>query len=385
MSLKILILNYEYPPLGGGAGIMTRRLAEELSQKKHKVTVLTSWFRELEEHSKRENLEIIRLKSKLRKLHGSNPMEMYSWMKESLKYLKSQENCDYDVCLCNFTLPGGPVANYLKEAYNIPYVILSHGHDIPWFFPKQMWFWHSLCYFKIKSICQKSTFNILLTNEMKENADNFLGKSSANKNIIVPNGLDLEIGHQPEKPDDILRIIFVGRFVDQKDPLHFIKVAERINKLGIPAKFKMFGDGPLMQKATKIILDNNIKNIECLGMVSNKRIILEMKKAHIMLAPSSHEAMSISVLEAISCGVYVISTPVSGNKQIIINNLNGKLVPHGDTLAMLEEIEDFYQTKFRKDVQIPESYDEHIEQYAWPNIIEQYEEILLKAAKEKSL
>ena len=39
--MKILIINYEYPPLGGGGGIFTRTLAEELA-KKHTVDVLTT-------------------------------------------------------------------------------------------------------------------------------------------------------------------------------------------------------------------------------------------------------------------------------------------------------------------------------------------------------
>lgn len=44
--MNILTCNYKYPPLGGGGGVTTKRLAEELA-KKHAVSVLTSAFGDL--------------------------------------------------------------------------------------------------------------------------------------------------------------------------------------------------------------------------------------------------------------------------------------------------------------------------------------------------
>ncbi|MEJ2504466.1 MAG: glycosyltransferase family 4 protein, partial [Gemmatimonadota bacterium] len=40
--MRILLLNYEYPPLGGGAGIATRALASTLGRRGQRVDVVTS-------------------------------------------------------------------------------------------------------------------------------------------------------------------------------------------------------------------------------------------------------------------------------------------------------------------------------------------------------
>ena len=60
MILRILFCNYEYPPLGGGGGVINALLAEELA-KKHDVTVLTSRCMGLPEESVENGVRIIRL------------------------------------------------------------------------------------------------------------------------------------------------------------------------------------------------------------------------------------------------------------------------------------------------------------------------------------
>jgi hypothetical protein len=52
--MKILLINYEYPPLGGGGSIEAQDLAEQLA-KTHEVFVLTTGFHNLS-RSQHENL-----------------------------------------------------------------------------------------------------------------------------------------------------------------------------------------------------------------------------------------------------------------------------------------------------------------------------------------
>lgn len=65
--MRLLILNYEYPPLGGGAGVITQKIAEGLAKKGHQITVVTTWFEGQSEDSSSDNLRIMRLKSRRKK------------------------------------------------------------------------------------------------------------------------------------------------------------------------------------------------------------------------------------------------------------------------------------------------------------------------------
>lgn len=311
MALNILILNYEYPPLGGGAGVVTQHLADMFIAKGHKVHIVTTWFAGEPEFLVEGKLSIVRLPSSRKKTYESNPWEMLSWIRHAIRYFREMpEDNIFDVCLANFTLPGGEVARYVHKKWGTPYYILSHGHDIPWFAPRQMFFWHLLCYRRIKSIMLDSAGNILLTEEMKMFADKFLGDHLAAKNTVIPNGIPMEnFRFGFDTPGSIMQVLFVGRLVDQKDPITFIKACKLINDLNIPVHFTLIGDGNLKSVIEKLILKLNIENIEILGKVSQSRVFMAYEQAHVLVMPSREEAMALVTLEAVSSGLYTISTP----------------------------------------------------------------------------
>ena len=62
---------------------------------------------------------------------------------------------------------------------------------------------------------------------MKANIDRFLGKKFAEKNVIVPNGVDPAVFFPDySKHPDKLRILFIGRLVIQKDPMTFLNMSK---------------------------------------------------------------------------------------------------------------------------------------------------------------
>ena len=85
--MNILILNYEYPPLGGGAGVVSKYHAEGLARSGHKVTVLTAWYEGEKEEETIGNLRIIKLKSKRKYTYKSTPDEWLSWIRKSKQFL----------------------------------------------------------------------------------------------------------------------------------------------------------------------------------------------------------------------------------------------------------------------------------------------------------
>jgi len=383
---KILILNYEYPPLGGGAGVCTRFEAEGLAKRGHQITVITTWWAGEKEIEQIGNLKIVRVKSKRKYEFKSNPIEMLSWVRFAKNY--SDDNIadnEHDICLANFAIPGGIVAKHIKKTKNIPYIIISHGQDIPFFFPSQMLKFHLATYFWIKNIVKHSEKLVLLSAEMKENADKFVGKNKVDINTIIPNGCNTAV-FKPNfiKKSKEFKIIFVGRLVSQKSPFVFLEALKLLkNNTKINFNVNILGDGVLKPKMEEFVANNNLsKNVNFKGWVTKDEMISNYQSANLQVISSADEAMSIAALESLSAGLYVISTPVSGNTELIKAGVNGDFFSFNNSVELASKIEDFYETKFKSNWQIETKFlDNFRNKYDWNVIAKQYEELIYSLSK----
>lgn len=383
--MNILLLNYEYPPLGGGAGIVTQHLASCFINAHHEVTVVTTWFSGEPEFFSENRLTIIRLKAKRKVSFQSNPYEMYDWMMKAKEYCLSHfSSTDFQICLANFSLPGGYVANALNQKWKLPYVILSHGHDIPWFSPKQMFFWHLLLYFPIKKLLKHAAKIVVLTNQLKPAASKIIGSQHENKIEVIPNGiLPLQTRKSFNKEDAILKSVFVGRLVQQKDPLTVLKAHAVLLQQQIPVHLTFIGDGELKSNLEAYIKKHKITNVEFVGKVSQSQVLEILSKSHVLIAPSKEEAMSMAVLEAISSGLYVFATSLSGNKELIDDGVNGNFVEYGNVNQIAHKISDFYFQKFLQNYSYPTTQLGHtFQENTWEHIAQRYIQLFTEILKD---
>jgi glycosyltransferase involved in cell wall biosynthesis len=337
--MKLLFLNYEYPPLGGGAGVCTKYQAEGLADLGHQVDVLTTWFHGEKEVAVEENLRIFRIKSKRRFIHKSNPLEMLSWVKHAKNfYAEKLQKENYDFCLANFSIPGGLVSKWIKEKFGLPYLILSHGQDIPWFMPTQLFLYHLINYKKIQKILRESERNILLTKMMKDRADKMLTTEESSKNIIIPNAADVDFFSPKISPAIDFSILFSSRLVKQKDPFTFLKALNVLHERDILFNANIIGDGPLTDTMKKYVRKQGFQNkVNFHGWISKKELLQFYHKSALMIITSKEEAMSLALLEALNCGLYTITTPVSGSKEMIEAKINGDFINFKDYLSLAEK------------------------------------------------
>ena len=88
-----------------------------------------------------------------------------------------------------------------------------------------------------------------------------------------------------------------------------------------------------------IIAENGLGDIVCYdGWVAGERKASLMSMANIYILPSYAEGLPISILEAMTYGMAIISTPVGGIPEIVRQNENGILIAPGDTEALSNAI-----------------------------------------------
>ena len=105
--MRLLVLNYEYPPIGGGAGNATWFLCREWGRQGHCVDIITTWFAGLEETLKESELvTVYRVKSLRKKSEQSNPFEMMSYvLKGHARSLELLRKNRYDRIIAFFSIP----------------------------------------------------------------------------------------------------------------------------------------------------------------------------------------------------------------------------------------------------------------------------------------
>lgn len=193
--------------------------------------------------------------------------------------------------------------------------LISHLHyDPPWVYNWNIrTIVYKCCKKRISKVLTVSTDmfqNMVFANKFKE------------KVIVVKNPLDVE--RIKQKANDkqynnlfAIDIVFVGRFVEQKNPQRFIRLVETLKKEGFDKLCCiMLGDGNLLEECQRMVKCIGLEeNVQLLGFQSNPYAYIN--KSSLLCLTSRWEGFGLVIAEANILGVPVLSTKTSGACEIL--------------------------------------------------------------------
>ncbi len=123
-------------------------------------------------------------------------------------------------------------------------------------------------------------------------------------------------------------IVHISNFRAVKRVEDVIKIFNKICKI-VPSTLVLVGDGPERSSIEKMIRTLKLEDkVRCLGKQSDLVEILSI--ADLFLLPSQIESFGLAALEAMSCGVPVVSSNSGGLTEVVINNETGFTADVGD-------------------------------------------------------
>jgi len=134
--MRVMLLNYEYPPLGGGAGIATLSLAESLTERGVKVDVVTAGTDDSPDLPNSlsgdvRGPHVFRVRTSRRELHSAGMMVGASFVLSArLLVRRLLRDAGYDVAHFFFSLPTGALLPLAQEA-GLGTVLSLRGSDVP--------------------------------------------------------------------------------------------------------------------------------------------------------------------------------------------------------------------------------------------------------------
>jgi glycosyltransferase involved in cell wall biosynthesis len=367
--MHILILNSEYPPIGGGAGNASAHVAAQFEKLGHMVTVVTSRFGKFPFREQIGNITIYRVPSVRRRQDRSNPLEQIVFvLSASFWTLSLIPHFRPKATLAFFGVPSGAIAWLIKMVYRIPYVISLRGGDVPGFRPYDFHFYHKLIAPFLRIIWRNASAVIANSNGLRHLAVTFDPRFEI---PIIPNGVDLELYQTVERDWLSPRLLSVGRIVHQKGldlAMHALGGLKDFNW-----EWRIAGDGPQMQALQSLAQELGIDDrVFFLGWQSREQIIESYKQSNVFLFPSRHEGMPNALLEAMASGLPVIATCIAGNEELVAEGETGYLVPAEDIellQATLKKILSDSTTRQQMGIAARQRVEEN---YSWESTAQQY-------------
>lgn len=205
-----------------------------------------------------------------------------------------------------------------------------------------------------------------------------LGYGAKKKNIyFVPDGADINFINNIHAHQETSDVIFLGRLIKHKNVDLLINAIRLLKEKQPYLKCMIIGDGPEKKKLTE--------NVDKMGLVGNvsfkgiveghKEVIAYLKASKIFVFPSSREGFGIAAVEAMACGLPVITVKevLNAATELIEEQRNG-FVCLSAAESIAEKIE-FLLTNDKLRKQMGESARLFAQAYDWDIIVEQNEKI----------
>jgi len=383
--MRILIINSEYPPIGGGAGNASAHIAYCLAKMGHEITVVTSRFKNLPRKEQFDNLTIHRIPALRRRQDRSNALEQIIFIISASFWILRHAQDDAlnllrhykpNATLAFFGVPSGAVAWFLKIVYRIPYVVSLRGGDVPGFRPYDFRSYHKLLAPFLRIIWKNASAIVANSIGLRDLAIKF---DSRFEIPIIPNGVDLKTYKTENRNKTSPHLLSVGRVVYQKG--FDIALRALADLKDLKWEWHIAGDGPQMDALKSLAQELGIdKRILFLGWQSREQLIEQYKWSNLFLFPSRHEGMPNAVLEAMASGLPVIASRIAGNEELVVDGETGILFPTEDVDSLRVALK-----KILNDVslrrQMGEASRRRVEErYSWENTAKQYA-LLLKRVK----
>lgn len=354
--MKLLYINYEFPPIGGGGGRANAQIAKSMADKGHDVIVMTSAFKQLPQWEMRDGYLIYRIPTLRRYQEKCRIFEMLAFLFSSLFFgLRFARTWKPAFVISFFTIPSGPAAWLINKVLNIPYIISLRGGDVPGFMGKDLSFFHALAKPFIRMIWKSASSVVANSKGLQRLALRSAGNIPVK---MIPNGVDSiffadERSEEQslsylisrafagkKKPDTgTFKILSVGRLNVQKGLDHLLRAYASIKDQVAEADLWLVGHGPERDRLEKLAATLGIaEKVHFFGWLAPEEIKILYSTCDLFVLPSLDEGMPNALLEAMAVGLPCLGTKVAGTSDLICEGVNGLLVEPGNPVELSEAL-----------------------------------------------
>lgn len=250
-----------------------------------------------------------------------------------------------------------------------PFILVLHGGNLPKLalrLPKRM-----------RRLLASGNAVVTPSNYLAENLKSFRPDIE-----IIPNGIDISRYIYKKRNNPEPKLVWLRAFHRIYNPLMAINVifllSQKIPSITLRMGGGDSGDGSLSE--TKLLAEKlGISGkVEFSGKILKGDVPTWLQKGDIFVNTTMVDNTPVSILEAMACGLCIVSTNVGGIPYMLTNEEDALLVPQNDPDMMARAIERLFSTESGLATSISKNARRKIEKYDWGVIIPQWEELFLQ-------
>jgi len=339
--VRILLLNYEFPPLGGGGGVACFDVARHLA-KRHHVDVVTTGFEGVPSFELRDGVRIHRVPVLARKhRETATKLSMLMYLPAAVRtVLQLSRTQPYDVMNTWFAVPTGPVGALLSRLLGLPNLLTLVGGDL--YDPSKRMSPHRSAPMRaaVRWVLRSATSVTAISSDTMARARDYFGFSRAIE--VIQLGVDRPEFSPAERTDlglsdDKFYVVSVGRLVPRKAFADLIAAMVAIDAAEV--ELLIVGEGPERGRLESLAERLGVANrVHLMGLLSEERKYQLLAASDVFALTSMHEGFGLVFLEAMHCGLPIVATDEGGQRDILEDGKTGFLVQPGDVAAVAAKI-----------------------------------------------
>ncbi len=232
---------------------------------------------------------------------------------------------------CHFATHPALAGWIVHRLVGIPYSFTAHGSDL---------------HVDRTMLCQKvaeAAFTVTISDDNRAVFERECGGPIDTLEVIHC-GVDTSVFHPIPRVADAaapLEILSIGTLHEVKGQTHLVEACRRLAADGVPFRCRFVGEGPDRPALDRQVAAAGLTDrVEFLGRRTRAEVATLIGSSDVLVAPSvptrggKREGIPVVLMEAMSAGLPVVASALSGIPELVVDGSSGLTVPPGDAAAI---------------------------------------------------
>jgi len=321
--LKVLTVNYEFPPQGGGAGVVMLNLVNALhTASSVDQTLLCGWDFRLGAAPVLPGVTLKLIPLARKNLHQTGVRAIGEFLARAAVAIRRLDPRSYDLIHFHFSIPTGLLA---AAAHRKPYVCSLHGIDVPDFVHEEGRVFRHLLGPANRCVLGHAARLFAPSRQIAKLVNRFCPRAQVD---VIPHGVEAQ-AFVPKRqyPAVARRFVTIARLAPWKRVYRLVQAVIELRKSYPDVRLDVFGDGTDGPRIAGLVRSAGaMEHITLHGIAPQETLQADLQTYDAFVLPSISEAFGVVFLEAMAAGLPVVGFNYGGPADIVTPGENGLLV-----------------------------------------------------------